>query len=95
MVTRAHVILQLRYSGVVEEPKPTYKAIFGAYWRRIAGFVELWWVGFGLVQLCLFTAVVVARNPGLVPGGTQQPAVSVTVVLAVVAFAVTIYYEFL
>ena len=79
----------------MEEPKPTYRAIFGAYWQRVAGFVELWWLGFGLVQLCLFIAVVLARNPGLLPGGVQQPAVVGNVVLAMVAFAVTLYYEFL
>ncbi len=78
----------------MEEPKPTYKAIFSAYWQRIAGFVELWWLGFGLVQVCLFSAVFLARNPSLLPAGAQRPAVIGNVVLAMVAFAVTVYYEF-
>lgn len=78
----------------VEEPKPTYRAIFGAYWSRFAGFVELWWFGFGLVQICLVVAIFVSRNPASVPSVGQQPVVTGSVVLAVVVFVVTFYHEF-
>lgn len=79
----------------MDEPKPTYRAIFGAYWARLSAVVELWWFGFGLVMLGISHAVYAAREPTYLQAIGQQTTTRASVVVAIVAFVVTFYYEFL
>jgi hypothetical protein len=79
----------------MDDPKPTYRAIFGAYWARVASVVEAWWLGFGLVMLGIAHAVYVAREPTYLQAIDQQTTAMASVLVAVVAFVVTFYYEFL
>jgi hypothetical protein len=79
----------------VDDPKPTYRAIFGAYWRRFACWFEIWWLGFSFVMVGICHAVYVARQPQYLPFVDQQTAATASVVLALIVFAATFYYEFL
>jgi hypothetical protein len=79
----------------MDEPKPTYRSIFGAYWRRISQFVEVWWVGFGVVMVCIVHAVYAARQPEYLASFSQQTVATGSVLLGITVFLLTIGYELL